>query len=68
MVKMLVHVVFSTTDRVNFITPEIEDPLFAYISGIVKNNNARLLIGYGTTNHVHLLLSIRHSEVGELIG
>lgn len=60
--------VFSTKDRVNLITPEIEDALFAYISGIVKGNNARLIIGNGTPNHIHLLMSIGRIDVGELIG
>lgn len=68
LVKMLAHIVFSTQDRVDLITPEIEDPLFAYISGIAKNNSARLIVGNGTTNHVHLLMSIGSNDVGDLIG
>jgi len=50
------------------ITPEIEPPLFGYISGIVKNNGARLIIGGGTSDHVHLLVSIGRLDVGKLIG
>lgn len=68
LVKILVHVVFSTKDRVALITPAIEDSLFSYISGIVKGNNARLLIGNGISNHIHLLISIGRNDVGELIG
>lgn len=68
LVKILTHIVFSTKDRVNHITPEIEPQLFAYMSGICKNNGARLIIGGGTSDHVHLLVSIGRIDVGELIG
>ena len=67
-VKILVHIVFSTKNRANLITPEIEPELFAYISGIIKNNGARLIIGGGTANHVHLLSSMARVDVGELVG
>jgi REP element-mobilizing transposase RayT len=68
LVKILIHVVFSTKDRAELITPAIEEKLFAYISGIVKGNNARLIIANGTRNHVHLLISIGRIDVGVLIG
>lgn len=51
LVKILVHVVFSTKDRVKIITPEIEPQLFGYIGGIVRNNNARMIIAGGTSDH-----------------
>jgi hypothetical protein len=39
------------------ITPEIEPELFAYVGGILKNNESRLLDAGGTFDHVHLLIS-----------
>jgi REP element-mobilizing transposase RayT len=69
LVRMLVHVVFSTKDRVDLITPEIEDDLFGYINGIVKNNNSKLLLANGTSNHVHLLISLgKVLSISELVG
>jgi len=68
LVKMLAHIVFSTKDRVDLITPNVEESLFSYISGTVRNNNARLIIGNGTANHIHLVASIGRNDVGELIG
>src|SRR5205823_4147452 len=56
-VSLIVHVVFSTKHRANLIDPEIEQELFAYIGGIVKNHESRLLAIGGTPNHVHLLIS-----------
>lgn len=63
------HVVFSTKNRVNLIAPDIEQKLFAYIHGIVENNNSKLLTAGGTANHIHLLISLGRSvHVSELIG
>ena len=67
--KFLVHIVFSTKNRADLITPEIENDLFGYIHGIVENNGAKLIIANGTANHIHLLVSLpRKIDVSELIG
>jgi len=68
LVKFIVHIVFSTKDRVDLISPEIESDLFKYISGIVTAVGGRLIIGNGTANHIHLLISIGRVDIGELIG
>jgi REP element-mobilizing transposase RayT len=57
LVSLMVHVIFSTKHRADLIKPEIEPELFAYIGGIVKNHESRLLAIGGTANHVHLLIS-----------
>ncbi len=58
LVKMFVHIVFSTKHRANLITPEIEPQLFGYMSGIVENNSSKLILANGTENHAHLLVSL----------
>ena len=57
LVSLLVHVIFSTKNREPFISPRLEPELFAYIGGILKNQNSRLLDAGGTADHVHLLIS-----------
>ncbi len=57
LVSLLVHVIFSTKNREDFITLEVEPNLYAYLSGISKNHGSRLLAAGGTVNHVHLLIS-----------
>ena len=57
LVSLMVHVIFSTRNREPFITPEIEPELFAYIGGILKNHESRLLDAGGTADHLHLLIS-----------
>ncbi len=57
LVSLLVHVVFSTKNRMNLIKPEIEPDLYAYLGGIARNKQSRLLDAGGTGDHVHLLIS-----------
>ena len=57
LVSLLVHVIFSTKSREPLITPEIETELYAYIGGILKNHESRLLDAGGTADHLHLLVS-----------
>jgi REP element-mobilizing transposase RayT len=58
LVKNLLHIIFSTKNRSDLITAEIESNLFAYMTGIIKNCDSKLLAINGTTNHVHLLVSL----------
>jgi putative transposase len=57
LVCLMTHVIFSTRNREPSITPEVEPELFAYIGGILKNNESRLLNAGGTKDHIHLLIS-----------
>jgi REP element-mobilizing transposase RayT len=58
LVCLRVHVVFSTKDRRPMITPEVEPELHAYLGGTIKNLDSRCLAAGGTSNHVHLLISL----------
>jgi REP element-mobilizing transposase RayT len=68
LVKILVHVVFSTKNRTDLIDPEIEPQLFGYIRGIIENHGCRMLIAGGTANHIHILISLGRADIVELIG
>jgi REP element-mobilizing transposase RayT len=69
LVKILVHVVFSTKNRVDLIVPEIEEKLFRYISGVVENSGSKLILVNGTSNHIHLLISLsKRTDISKLIG
>ena len=57
LVSLLVHVVFSTKNRESLITREIEPEIYAYMGGILKNHDSRLLDAGGTADHVQLLVS-----------
>ena len=69
LVSLLVHIVFSTKNRANLITPEIEPELFPYMTGILKNHESPCLAINGTANHVHLLISqSKNTALSDLIG
>ena len=69
LVKILIHVVFSTKNRADLITPEIEEKLFRYISGIIENNGSKLILANGTVDHIHLLISLgKQMDISKLIG
>jgi putative transposase len=69
LVRILIHVVFSTKNRIDLIPPEIETGLYGYIHGIIENNNSKLILANGTANHIHLLISLgKMIEIGKLIG
>jgi len=53
-----VHVVFSTKDRKNLISSERQRKLFAYLGGITRKLGSSMLAVGGTSNHVHLLITI----------
>ena len=57
LVNLLIHLIFSTKNREPLITRVIEPELFAYMGGILKHNESRLLDAGGTADHVHLLIS-----------
>jgi len=69
LVKLYVHIIFSTKNRADLIKSEIEEELFSYIGGISNNNKSKLLAANGTENHIHLLVSMsKNIELSELIG
>lgn len=68
LIKVLVHVVFSTKDRIDLIPLALEKELYKYIHGIIENNSARLIIAGGTVDHIHLLISIGKTDIPSLIG
>ena len=53
-----VHIVFSTRNRQDLISPENQPLLWAYVSGIGKNLGAQVLKVGGTGNHMHALIGL----------
>ncbi len=54
----LIHCVFSTKDRRPSITPDLQERLYPYMGGIVRENGMKALAVGGTADHVHMLLSL----------
>jgi len=65
---VLVHIVFSTKNRIRWIAPDVEAELHAYIGGICKNAGSPALSVGGTEDHVHILSSLgRTRSLSELL-
>ena len=63
------HIVFSTKNRYDFILPEIEEELYAYMGGIIRGFDGRLVSAGGTSNHSHLLTSLgKNHLIPEVVG
>ena len=59
--NLLMHVIFSTKNRLKLILDDWQAELFAYMGGTVHEHKASLLDAGGIEDHVHLLLRIHPS-------
>jgi REP element-mobilizing transposase RayT len=57
--NVVVHLIFSTKQRLPLITSEIRSDLHAYLGGIVREMDGTALIVNGIADHVHMLIRIR---------
>ena len=53
-----VHLVFSTKNRRDLITPNIEPELYPYMAEIFKSMDSPAICIGGTANHLHTLFSL----------
>ncbi len=57
--RLLVHVVFSTKDRIPCMDAELRSALFPYMGGIVREMGCTPCLINGTEDHVHSLIDLR---------
>jgi REP element-mobilizing transposase RayT len=55
---VLIHLIFSTKNRVDSIPGELQPRLWAYLVGIGRNHEITIRAVGGTSNHVHLLIEL----------
>ena len=58
MTKILVHITFSTKNRMALISPRVVQDLFAYVGGICRTLDSKLIAMNGPSDHVHLLVNL----------
>jgi REP element-mobilizing transposase RayT len=56
--QIYIHIVFSTKYRKPLIQTEIEEELYAYIGGIIKNLKGNSIKINGVSNHIHILTTL----------
>lgn len=52
------HLVWSTKNRTSWIDNEIQDRLYSYLGGIVRNHKAKLIEIGGMSDHIHMLIEL----------
>ncbi len=56
--NLLTHVIFSTKDRLPLLTPDLRPDMLAYLGGIVRKLQGRVIESNARPDHVHCLLSL----------
>jgi len=58
----IVHCVFSTKNRTDAIAETMQRRLHAYLFGIARNLQIKVIALGGTANHLHLLIGLRANQ------
>jgi len=56
------HFVFAVKNRDSIINALWKDELYKYITGIIQNNNHKLICINGMADHVHILAGVRPTQ------
>ncbi|MBU8901938.1 MAG: IS200/IS605 family transposase [Victivallales bacterium] len=59
--NILNHIIFSTKDRQNMLSPEIREAVYAYLCGIARAEKCQIIRIGGIENHIHILVSLKPS-------
>ena len=57
--NLLFHIVFSTKERIPFISPEFEARLYEYIGGTVRGLGGICIEIGGIADHIHMIVKLR---------
>jgi len=60
--KVLIHVVFSTKDRVNSLYRNMRGRLLSYLHGIARKEGVTIIKANAVDDHVHMLIEIKPSQ------
>jgi REP element-mobilizing transposase RayT len=65
---LAVHIVFSTKDRLRFLSSKTAPVMHRYIAGIIKNCEGHPIIINGTDDHIHILcLMPKEMSIAKLV-
>ena len=66
--QIYLQFVFAVQDRISLIRFEWKDELYKYITGIVQNNNHKLIAINGMPNHLHVFVGYKpHQLIPDLL-
>lgn len=66
--KIYLQFVFAVQDRTSLIQSQWKDELYKYITGIIQNNNHKLIAINGMSNHIHVFIGYKpHQLIPDLL-
>jgi putative transposase len=66
--QIYIQAVFAVQNRASLIHGDWEDELYKYITGVVRNNDHKLLAINGTSNHIHVFIGCKpHQSISSLM-
>ena len=66
--QIYLQFVFAVENRASLIQPEWKNELYKYITGIVQNNNHKLIRVNGMPNHIHVFVGYKpHQLIPDLL-
>lgn len=60
--QIYIHVVFAVKGRQNLISKNRKDELYKYITGIITNENQKLIAINGMPDHIHILIGLKPNK------
>jgi len=57
-----IHAVFAVQNRASLISSKWEERLYKYITGIIRNNEHKLLAINGIHDHIHILIGMKTTQ------
>ncbi|MDX9694516.1 MAG: IS200/IS605 family transposase [Bacteroidales bacterium] len=60
--QIYIHTVFSVKNRESLINPKWKDELYKYITGIVQNQNHKLIAINGMPDHLHIFIGLKPDQ------
>ena len=56
--KVIIHIIFSTKDRLPHIDTDLKPVLLPYMGGIIREMGGKALSINGMADHVHILMAL----------
>ena len=60
--QLHIQFVFAVQNRISLIQPTLEEELFKYITGILKNHKHKMIAINGMLDHVHLFVGLHPTQ------
>ena len=60
--QLYIQIVFAVKGRQNLISNDWQEELFKYITGIVTNEEQKLIVINGMPDHIHILIGLKPNK------